>query len=103
MCSSGQVISTSSPEIVAAVPGGTVLFRPWYTEPCASCVGVANLTLSDDSCTDSESHEACVSITGGPNYGVYGPNGDLALSAKVIHFVDGFFVGIDGSLAAGEL
>ncbi len=84
-------------------PGGSILFTPWFTEPCASCVGVVNLTLENDSCDSPETFEACYSITAGPNYGVYGPNGELTLTAPVVLLEDGFFIGVDGSLTAGNL
>ena len=97
---SGQ--GPGSGDTVFAELGGTILFAPWFTEPCAACVGVVNLTLANDSCIDTEAYEACYSITVGPNYGVYGPGGDLMLTAPLVHFEDGFFVGIDGSLTAGN-
>ena len=92
-----------SGDTVVTALGGMVELTPWSTEPCASCVGVVNLKLDNDSCTDPEIQEACYSITAGPDYGVYGPNGELTLTAPVILLEDGFFVGVDGSLVAGDL
>lgn len=89
-------------DTVFAEPGGTILFNPWFTESCVGCNGVVNLTLSNESVISSEEHEACYSMTVGPNYGVYGPNGYLTLTAPRITFLDGFFVGVDGALAAGS-
>ena len=93
---------TGSGDSVGAVAGGTVHFTPWFTEPCAGCVGAINLTLEDYSCNSPETYEACYSITVGPNSAVYGPSGDLTLTAPLIVFEDDFFVDVDGSLTASS-
>lgn len=95
---SGQ--GPGSGDSVFAEGGGTILYAPWLAESCTGCSGVVNLVLEHDSVNSTESYKACYSITAGPNYGVYGPSGDLTLTAPQIVLRDGFFVGVDGSLTA---
>ncbi|RZV41247.1 MAG: right-handed parallel beta-helix repeat-containing protein [Acidimicrobiales bacterium] len=79
-------------------PGGNTLFDPWLEESCTGCNGVVHLILKDDSVGGIETYKSCYSITVGPNFAVYGPGGDLTLTARQVLFENGFSVGVDGAL-----
>ena len=68
--------------------------------PCTATHG-DNLTLSHDSVISEETYEVCDTLTLGPEYVIYGPNGHLvARYGGTLVLVDGFAVSVDGRLSA---
>lgn len=83
-------------------PGGNILFAPWLEESCTGCNGIVHMTLMDDSVTTAETYKSCYSITVGPSFAVYGPSGDLTLTAREVVFENGFSVDVDGALTVSN-
>ncbi len=67
----------------------------------AACVAPDDLILSDDTVLATKTHEACNSITAGPNYAIVGPGGDLTLRARqLVVLENGFSIMTDGEFRA---
>ncbi|MCH7665622.1 MAG: hypothetical protein IH936_06825 [Acidobacteria bacterium] len=61
-----------------------------------------DLSLSDDTVLDTQSHSTCGTLDAGPMYAVIGPAGDLTLTAgTAVVLNNGFSVGVDGTFSAG--
>ena len=71
-------------------------------DSCTAANG-EDFVLSDDTILGPRTHEACHTITAGPNLGVVGPDGDLVLFAgDSVILRNGFYVGTDAKLTIGS-
>ena len=93
-----QLHLTVSGSIGRFSPGAPADGSAWC--PCTAADG-DTLTLSDDSLLTEETYEVCDTLTLGPNYVIYGPNGHLIVrvpSGGAVVAVDDFAVSVDGRL-----